>query len=227
LAHPAADQRGCCQPIPRPGAGRGTAALHGCGLALEPFDVGDPPRVLQLLGCSISGVEEGLGDVGCRIAHDRRPLDGVGRVAERFAQAELHERSAGVPAVSKSGFGSEGLIEVGLCFSKARAVGSRRSEGPFVSLGAGGDALLGGRYRGAASTGFDARATARVAGPVVHLFEQFAASDDGGDVGSVVGEDLFEDVPGVVEAVGDDEELVLLAAAGGADSRGCGGWLLG
>jgi hypothetical protein len=41
--------------------------------------------------------------------------------------------------------------------------------------------------------------------------------DDGGDVGAVVGEDLFKDVPGVLCAVGDDEELVVLSAAGGGD----------
>jgi hypothetical protein len=38
--------------------------------------------------------------------------------------------------------------------------------------------------------------------------------DDRRDVGAVVGEDLFEDVSGMFGSIGDDEELVVLAAAG-------------
>ncbi|MGH9268071.1 MAG: hypothetical protein ACRD0D_07830 [Acidimicrobiales bacterium] len=51
------------------------------------------------------------------------------------------------------------------------------------------------------------------------MFGEFSAAGDGGDVGAVVGEDVLEGVAGGVEVglVADDEEVVALAASGGAD----------
>ncbi len=49
------------------------------------------------------------------------------------------------------------------------------------------------------------------------LRSELATLGDGWRVGAVVGQDLFEDVAGLVGFVGDDEEAVLQAAAGGAD----------
>ena len=46
---------------------------------------------------------------------------------------------------------------------------------------------------------------------------QMPALGDGRGVGAVVGEDLFEDVAGLAGFVGDDEQVVLLPSAGGAD----------
>jgi hypothetical protein len=55
---------------------------------------------------------------------------------------------------------------------------------------------------------------------------EVAALDDGWGVGAVVGEDLFEDVSGLFGCIGDDEELVVLAAAGDGDVEPAvtGGW---
>ena len=56
---------------------------------------------------------------------------------------------------------------------------------------------------------------------------EFPALGDGGGIGAVVGEDPFEDVTGLSGLVGDDEESVVVPAAGGADVQaavaGCGG----
>ena len=52
---------------------------------------------------------------------------------------------------------------------------------------------------------------------------QLTAAGDGGLVGAVVGQRLFEHVSGAVGVVGDDEELVVGPTAGGR-RRGCGGW---
>ena len=46
---------------------------------------------------------------------------------------------------------------------------------------------------------------------------QMPALGDGRCVGSIVGEDLFEDVAGLLGFVGHDEQAVLLPSAGGAD----------
>ena len=51
------------------------------------------------------------------------------------------------------------------------------------------------------------------------LAGEVAALGDGGEVGAVVGQDVLEDVAGFgrVGGVGDDEEVVGVASAGGAD----------
>ena len=147
---------------------------------------------------------------------------------------------AGVVGVARSRppRGLEGLVELSVDVGDLGGVGRPRGAGGVeVGLQGGQVAARLGDARSAAWSSWPCRSSRRstsrrrtgsnqsgisalgLPGHGRELAGEVAALGDGGDVGPVVGQDLFEDVAsfGRVGGVGDDEEVVGVASSGGAD----------